>query len=193
MFRSTLNTDATLSLLPSMLKGNVCLSVTKFATSIEGNHHLEIYHATLYSLLFPLYLFSFYRATIKRRRMKSWPRAFLSETSSPPSSDRTRKSSSPSVPIFSFSFLFFFPCRPAVSVADFHGDGGYREEEGRGDIDPRSDFKFFHDERATTNELESCNEAWITRTSGPRSGARMHTRNAPLLRRRFPRPSRERT
>lgn len=61
------------------------------------------------SLLFPLYLFSFYRATIKRRRMKSWPRAFLSETSSPPSSDRTRKSSSPSVPIFSFSFLFFFP------------------------------------------------------------------------------------
>lgn len=146
------------------------------------------------SLLFPLYLFSFYRATIKRRRMKSWPRAFLSETSSPPSSDRTRKSSSPSVPIFSFSFLFFFPVgEPAVSVADFHGDGGYREEEGRGDIDPRSDFKFFHDERATTNELESCNEAWITRTSGPRSGARMHTRNAPLLRRRFPRPSRERT
>lgn len=109
LFRSTLNTDATLSLLPSMLKGNVCLSVTKFATSIEGNHHLEIYHATLYSLLFPLYLFSFYRATIKRRRMKSWLRAFLSETSSPPSSDRTRKSSSPSVPIFSFSFLFFFP------------------------------------------------------------------------------------
>lgn len=54
------------------LKGNVCLSVTKFAP-YRDNVPPSSRNLSRHPLFPPL--FSFYRATIKRRRVKSWPRA----------------------------------------------------------------------------------------------------------------------
>lgn len=142
------------------------------------HHHLEIYHATLYSLpppICPLFI-------AQRLNVDAWKvgreRSYRKLHPLPRPVRRTRKSSSPSVPIFPFSFSFslFFVGERQCRWQIFTMAVGMGEGEG---IDPRPDFKFF--QRTSHERVKSCNEAWITRTSGPR-GARMHTQCCPSRR-----------